>query len=131
MVCMLEVVRSDNEENAVQALKIIIDLHRNHKAVLEEHVQPFLTLVQTLYTNMKDTVKEAFGEAKEGSGNGQVSYYSSKKMISSFQINSTFLPIFDSLPTLLWQLLLQLENQQLVAKVLLLLERQVLVPRLW
>lgn len=136
MTCMLEVVRSDNEENAVQALKIIIDLHRTHKAVLEEHVQPFLNLVQTLYTNMKDTVKEAFGEAKEGGTTGQVSFLWLRDWFDRFR--PTLPPLIESvltlslalflvyflnprsysLPTLPWQPLLQLENQLLVVKVL-------------
>lgn len=140
MTCMLEVVRSDNEENAVQALKIIIDLHRTHKAVLEEHVQPFLNLVQTLYTNMKDTVKEAFGEAKEGGTTGQVSFLFLSLWLRDWmdRFDPTLPPLIEyvltlslalflvyflnpqsnSRPTLPWQPLLQLENQLLVVKVL-------------
>ncbi|EPQ29591.1 uncharacterized protein PFL1_02810 [Pseudozyma flocculosa PF-1] len=60
MTSMLNVLRQDNEENAVVALKVIIDLHRSFKAVLQEQVQPFLELVKTLYTSMGTTVEEAF-----------------------------------------------------------------------
>lgn len=60
MRVMLNVLRDDNEENAVVALKVIIDLHRSYKSVLQDHVQPFLELVQAFYNNMKNTVNEAF-----------------------------------------------------------------------
>ncbi|PWN50372.1 hypothetical protein IE53DRAFT_368968 [Violaceomyces palustris] len=60
MTAMLGVLRDDNEDNATIALKVIIDLHRSFKAVLQEQVQPFLELVKALYGNMKNTVEEAF-----------------------------------------------------------------------
>ncbi|SNX86514.1 related to TRA1 - component of the Ada-Spt transcriptional regulatory complex [Melanopsichium pennsylvanicum] len=60
MTAMLNVLRDDNEDNAVLALKVIIDLHRSFKAVLQDQVQPFLELVKTLYTNMNNTVQHAF-----------------------------------------------------------------------
>ncbi len=62
MDCMMAVLQDDNEENAVTALKIIIDLHRSYKQVLEEHVQPFLELVQKFYRGMGQTVQEVFGD---------------------------------------------------------------------
>ncbi len=60
MTAMLNVLRDDNEDNAVLALKVIIDLHRSFKAVLQDQVQPFLELVKKLYANMKNTVEQAF-----------------------------------------------------------------------
>ncbi|EST09240.1 PIK-related kinase, FAT [Kalmanozyma brasiliensis GHG001] len=60
MTAMLNVLRDDNEDNAVLALKVIIDLHRSFKAVLQDQVQPFLELVKKLYSNMKNTVEQAF-----------------------------------------------------------------------
>ncbi|CBQ69344.1 related to TRA1-component of the Ada-Spt transcriptional regulatory complex [Sporisorium reilianum SRZ2] len=60
MTAMLSVLRDDNEDNAVLALKVIIDLHRSFKAVLQDQVQPFLELVKSLYSNMKNTVEQAF-----------------------------------------------------------------------
>lgn len=60
MTAMLNVLRDDNEDNAVLALKVIIDLHRSFKAVLQDQVQPFLDLVKKLYANMKNTVEQAF-----------------------------------------------------------------------
>lgn len=60
MTAMLNVLRDDNEDNAVLALKVIIDLHRSFKAVLQDQVQPFLEIVKKLYANMKNTVEHAF-----------------------------------------------------------------------
>ncbi|KDN49215.1 hypothetical protein K437DRAFT_79486 [Tilletiaria anomala UBC 951] len=62
MKCMMVTLQNDNEDNAVTALKIIIDLHRSYKQVLGEHVQPFLDLVQTFYKGMGKTVQESFGD---------------------------------------------------------------------
>ena len=61
MQVMLRIVQEDNEGNAALAFKIIIDLHRAFKTVLQAQVQPFLELVQKLYTNMRGAVIEAFG----------------------------------------------------------------------
>lgn len=61
MQVMLRAVRNDNEDNATLAFKIIIDLHRAFKTVLQGQVQPFLELVQSLYMNMSAAVAEAFG----------------------------------------------------------------------
>ncbi|WFD31947.1 transcription-associated protein 1 [Malassezia sp. CBS 17886] len=61
MQVMLRAVQDDNEDNATLAFKVIIDLHRSFKAVLQPQVQPFLELVQKLYLNMRAAVADAFG----------------------------------------------------------------------
>lgn len=61
MQVMLRAVQDDNEDNATLAFKVIIDLHRSFKVVLQNQVQPFLELVQKLYMNMRAAVAEAFG----------------------------------------------------------------------
>lgn len=61
MQVMLRAVKEDNEDNATIAFKVIIDLHRSFKSVLQSQVQPFLELVQQLYLNMRSAVAEAFG----------------------------------------------------------------------
>jgi transformation/transcription domain-associated protein len=60
MKMMVTVVREDNEENAVMAIKVIIDLHRHLKTELEGEVAPFLQLVGDLYKNFKKSVAIAF-----------------------------------------------------------------------
>jgi transformation/transcription domain-associated protein len=60
MALLMQILRTDNEENAVLSLKIMIDLHRNYKNVVIEQVQPFLDFVFEMYANMPNIVKEAF-----------------------------------------------------------------------
>ncbi|GLD94890.1 hypothetical protein PINS_up003515 [Pythium insidiosum] len=57
---LLDVVRRDNEENALVALKTIFDLHRNFRPALRNEVPPFLDLVQQIYRNAPATVKKQF-----------------------------------------------------------------------
>ncbi|CAG8494689.1 11619_t:CDS:10, partial [Ambispora leptoticha] len=57
---VMQLLRTENEENAVICLKIIIDLHKYYKLILEDQVQPFLDIVQEMYQNMKQTVHEVF-----------------------------------------------------------------------
>lgn len=56
----MKILRAENEENAVVCVKIIIDLHRSFRHVLEDQVQPFLDIVQEIFQNMEITVKDAF-----------------------------------------------------------------------
>lgn len=42
----LQVLGSDNEDNAIIALRIIFDLHKNFRPHLEQQVQPFLDFVR-------------------------------------------------------------------------------------
>ncbi|KAG1145231.1 hypothetical protein G6F37_006937 [Rhizopus arrhizus] len=57
---LMKILRVENEDNAVVCVKIIIDLHRSFRHVLEDQVQPFLDIVQEIFQNMESTVKEAF-----------------------------------------------------------------------
>ncbi|KAI8983535.1 hypothetical protein BDB01DRAFT_850672 [Pilobolus umbonatus] len=57
---LLKVLRVENEDNAVVCVKIIIDLHRSFRHSLEDKVQPFLDIVQEIFQNMEQTVKNAF-----------------------------------------------------------------------
>lgn len=60
MALLMQIVKTDNEDNAVLSLKIMIDLHRHYKAVVADQVQPFLDFVFEMYANMPHIVKEAF-----------------------------------------------------------------------
>ena len=57
---VMKLLRIENEDNAVICLKIIIDLHRNYKSMLEEQVPPFLNIVMDMYRNMEQTVRDSF-----------------------------------------------------------------------
>ncbi|BFZ59893.1 transcription-associated protein 1 [Saitoella coloradoensis] len=56
----IQILRTDNEENAIVCLQTIIDFHRSYKQHLEDHVQSFLDTVQDMYRNMPQAVKDAF-----------------------------------------------------------------------
>ena len=56
------VLSVDNEENALIALRIIFDLHKNYRPDLDKKVQPFLDLVRKLYASVPETVKSVFGD---------------------------------------------------------------------
>ena len=60
MILLMQILRTDNEENAVLSLKIMIDLHRNYKNVVADQVQPFLDFVFEMYQSMPTIVKDAF-----------------------------------------------------------------------
>ncbi|KAI7863236.1 hypothetical protein BDF14DRAFT_1989138 [Spinellus fusiger] len=57
---LMYLMRVENEDNAVVCVKIIIDLHRSFKNVVEDQVQPFLEIVQEIFCNMEQTVKDCF-----------------------------------------------------------------------
>lgn len=53
----MDVLQKDNEENAVTAIHIIFDLHKNYRHHLAGQVQPFLDFVHNLYESFANTVK--------------------------------------------------------------------------
>ncbi|KAI8370186.1 hypothetical protein EDC96DRAFT_563874 [Choanephora cucurbitarum] len=57
---LIHLLKVENEDNAVVCVKIIIDLHRTFRTVLEDQVQPFLDIVQEIFKNMEQTVKDVF-----------------------------------------------------------------------
>ena len=57
--CM-KVLRNDNEENAVIAIKIVCDLHKVHKQTLEASVQTFFDCVVTSYNKASSSVEKLF-----------------------------------------------------------------------
>ncbi|KAG2214450.1 hypothetical protein INT46_007375 [Mucor plumbeus] len=57
---LMHLLKVENEDNAVVCVKIIIDLHRTFRHILEDQVQPFLNIVQEIFKNMEQTVKDVF-----------------------------------------------------------------------
>ncbi|KAI9356612.1 hypothetical protein BD770DRAFT_444067 [Pilaira anomala] len=57
---LMHLLKVENEDNAVVCVKIIIDLHRTYRHALEDQVQPFLDIVQEIFKNMEQTVKDVF-----------------------------------------------------------------------
>ncbi|KAJ3117897.1 hypothetical protein HK100_000723, partial [Physocladia obscura] len=62
MGVLMQVLKSDNEENAVVSLKVIVELHKTFKVELEDHVQAFFDVVLEMYKNMKKAVSDTFDE---------------------------------------------------------------------
>lgn len=60
-LCMV-LLEKENEENAMICLRIIIDLHKNFRQILESDVQAFLDIVQKLYCELPKTVAILFKE---------------------------------------------------------------------
>ncbi|KZV89321.1 hypothetical protein EXIGLDRAFT_695695 [Exidia glandulosa HHB12029] len=59
---MLHVMRVDNEDNAVIALKIFSDLVRTYKPLTESHMTAFVDLFAELLAGAEQIANEAFGE---------------------------------------------------------------------
>jgi len=63
MNLMTHLVRTDNEEMGVICVKVIIDLNRTFRAVLDPHIQPLVALVNDMYNSMPDLVEKTFGKS--------------------------------------------------------------------
>ncbi|KAJ3029169.1 UNVERIFIED_CONTAM: hypothetical protein HDU68_012852 [Siphonaria sp. JEL0065] len=62
MTVLMHVLKSDNEENAVVALKVVVELHKIYKSELEGHVQSFFDVVLDMYRNITKAVADAFDD---------------------------------------------------------------------
>lgn len=61
MILSLKVLADDNEENAIIALKVIFDLHKSFRPLLEQYILPFLDTVSRLYGNMPAASRAIYG----------------------------------------------------------------------
>ena len=57
---LMELVRVENEDNAVLCLKTVSDLHRQQLQATALKVQPFLDLIQEMFEMMDQVVRETF-----------------------------------------------------------------------
>lgn len=60
---LLQLVRTDNEENATLCIKITSDIMRHQHKVLQGKVQQFLDLIQELFEQMEKVVREQLDNA--------------------------------------------------------------------
>jgi transformation/transcription domain-associated protein len=65
---LMELVRTENEENAVLCMKIIMDFQRTYQRSLGDQVQPFLDLIMDMFSQMPRAVKDAFDNVPSTSG---------------------------------------------------------------
>lgn len=59
---MLHTLRNDNEENGVTSCKIIIDLLRSFRALTEDLVSEFVSILQDVFHNISGLVQETLAE---------------------------------------------------------------------
>lgn len=57
---LMELVRVENEDNAVLCLKTVMDLERHQPQATQSKVQPFLDLIQEMFETMEQVVKDTF-----------------------------------------------------------------------
>jgi len=57
---LMDLVRVENEDNAVLCLKTIMDLERHQAKATESRVQPFLDLIQEMFEMMEQVVHDTF-----------------------------------------------------------------------
>ncbi len=55
---LMNLIRTDNEENASLCVKTIMDIMRHQTKVLQDKVQPFLGLIQELFDQMESVVRD-------------------------------------------------------------------------
>ena len=63
---LMNLVRTDNEDNASLCVKTIMDIMRHQTKVLQEQVQPFLGLIQELFDQMDSNVRDQLGDPAPG-----------------------------------------------------------------
>ena len=78
---LMALVKVENEDNAVLCMKTIMDLQRSQVEASAGKVQPFLSLIQEMFTGMTQAVKDTFDTPAQGTASGSTP--NSSSMFSS------------------------------------------------
>ncbi|KAL4938978.1 hypothetical protein BDV06DRAFT_44315 [Aspergillus oleicola] len=70
---LMDLVRIENEENAVLCMKTIMDLERNQAKATALRVQPFLELIQEMFQTMEQVVRDTFDTPSQATPSGMPS----------------------------------------------------------
>lgn len=70
---LMDLVRIENEENAVLCMKTIMDLERNQATATAARVQPFLELIQEMFQTMEQVVRDTFDTPSQATPSGMPS----------------------------------------------------------
>ncbi len=70
---LMDLVRIENEENAVLCMKTIMDLERNQAKATAAQVQPFLELIQEMFQTMEQVVRDTFDTPSQATPSGMPS----------------------------------------------------------
>jgi transformation/transcription domain-associated protein len=68
LTLLMDLVRTENEENAVLCMKTIMDFQRTYQKQLGDQVQPFLELIMDMFRQMPKAVKDTFDTPSAPSG---------------------------------------------------------------
>lgn len=63
----MDLIRKENEDNAILCMKIIMDLERHQIEATRAKVQPFLDLILELFSGMEQVVKDTFNSDSQTS----------------------------------------------------------------
>jgi transformation/transcription domain-associated protein len=57
---MVYLLRNDNEDIGIMAVKITVNINRTYKALLDSHAMPFVEFITSLYTGIEDVLERIF-----------------------------------------------------------------------
>lgn len=57
---LMEILKTDNEENGLQCMKIITSLHKSYKNYMSSKVEEYMEFLKTIYENFGQLVEEQF-----------------------------------------------------------------------
>lgn len=63
---LMHLIRNENEDNAVLCVKTIMDIMRHQIKVMQDKVQPFLSLIQEMFDGMEGAVRDQLDFAISG-----------------------------------------------------------------
>ena len=55
-----DLIKVENEDNAIVCIKVVMDLQRHHVSALKDRVQPFLELIKEIFGNTERIARENF-----------------------------------------------------------------------
>ncbi|MCJ1473515.1 hypothetical protein MMC13_002166 [Lambiella insularis] len=67
---LMGLVKTENEDNAVLCMKIVMDLERSSIEATADKVQPFLDLIQEMFDSMESVVTETFDTPAQSNASG-------------------------------------------------------------
>lgn len=69
---LMDLVRTENEDNAILCMKTIMDLERHQPEATANKVQPFLDLIQEMFETVEQVVQDTFNAPAQAAALGQV-----------------------------------------------------------
>lgn len=69
---LMELVRTENEDNAVLCMKTIMDLERHQPEATANKIQPFLDLIQEMFETVEQVVQDTFDSPAQAAPLGSV-----------------------------------------------------------